>query len=190
MVIKKKVKLLGTLEIRPCKGRDLRVVQKIGKQDPFLQFELGNTRKRTKADKNGGQKPTWNERISFEVPEGVHKVAVKCYDQNLREHAFIGEREIDFSPAITYYQLDNWFELKDKGDPAGEVYLEFTFFPVVSSTPLYRTENHSTHTHTHTHHVPNADGINDLLCVTRMAKKIHHHYHMHPHQWLTKRGYQ
>ncbi|KAK9729684.1 hypothetical protein K7432_000090 [Basidiobolus ranarum] len=130
MVFKKKSKSLGTLEVRPCKGRDLRVVQKIGKQDPFLQFELGNGRQRTKADKNGGQKPTWNERLTFEIVEGVHKVVVKCFDQNLREHAFIGEGEIDFSTAITYYQLDNWFQLKDKGEPAGEVYLEFTFFPV------------------------------------------------------------
>ncbi|KAK9721634.1 hypothetical protein K7432_003262 [Basidiobolus ranarum] len=130
MVIKKKTKSLGTLEVRPCKGRELRVVQKIGKQDPFLQFELGNSRQRTKADKNGGQKPTWNERLTFDITEGVHKVVVKCYDQNLREHAFIGESEVDFSPAITHYQLDSWFELKDKGEPAGEVYLEFTFFPV------------------------------------------------------------
>ncbi|ORY05627.1 hypothetical protein K493DRAFT_274864 [Basidiobolus meristosporus CBS 931.73] len=129
MVFRRKAKSLGTLEVRPCKGRDLKVVQKIGKQDPFLQIEIGNKRQRTKADRNGGQKPTWNERLSFDVTEGVHRVIVKCFDQNLREHAFIGEGEIDFGPALTYYQLDKWFELNDRGVPAGEVYLEFTFFP-------------------------------------------------------------
>ncbi|KAK9722301.1 hypothetical protein K7432_002784 [Basidiobolus ranarum] len=126
-------KVKGVLEVKCCSGRDLIVVQKIGKQDPFLQFEYNATTQRIKADNNGGQKPVWNEAISFNIVEGREKLGIQCYDENLRSHAYIGELVIELKKILEQHTHDAWFPLKNKGSPAGEIYMEFTYFPADGS---------------------------------------------------------
>ncbi|KAK9766380.1 hypothetical protein K7432_004571 [Basidiobolus ranarum] len=126
---RKPKKNLGVLEIKPCQGRGLRVVQKIGKQDPYIQIEHGVRSQRTKADKNGGQKPRWEDNFKFDIFEGDTIVRVQCLDQNLRDSSLIGQRTIDFAPVLRSYQWDGWFGLTSQGECAGDVYLEFTYYP-------------------------------------------------------------
>ncbi|KAK9767061.1 hypothetical protein K7432_003413 [Basidiobolus ranarum] len=126
---RKPKKHLGVLEIKPCQGRGLRVVQKIGKQDPYILVEYGVRNQRTKADKNGGQKPCWEDVFKFDVFEEDTVLRVQCLDQNLRDSSLIGQRTIDFSPVLQSYQWDGWFGLTSQGLPAGDIYFEFTFHP-------------------------------------------------------------
>ncbi|ORY03638.1 hypothetical protein K493DRAFT_206750 [Basidiobolus meristosporus CBS 931.73] len=111
------------------------VVQKVGKQDPFLQFEYNANAQRIRADDNGGQKPTWNEVVTFNIVEGRDRLGIQCYDENLRTHAFIGECVLELKKILAQYTYDAWFPITNKGTAAGEIYLEFTYYPSVSFYP-------------------------------------------------------
>ncbi|ORX81454.1 hypothetical protein K493DRAFT_198600, partial [Basidiobolus meristosporus CBS 931.73] len=98
------------------------------KQDPYISVEYGVRSQRSKADKNGGQKPRWEDVFKFDIFEGDTEVRIYCLDQNLRDSSLIGQRAIDFAPALKSYQWDGWFGLTFQGVPAGDVYFEFTYY--------------------------------------------------------------
>lgn len=49
----------------------------IGKQDPFAVLSIGTEKQKTKPDKRGGQHPTWDEQLHFEIYEDVEDVLAR-----------------------------------------------------------------------------------------------------------------
>eukprot|EP00466_Bigelowiella_natans_P021534 jgi/Bigna1/72858/fgenesh1_pg.21_\ len=60
---------METLTIHLVKGVNLKNVQMIGKQDPYVKIKLGKVEKRSKVHNNGGKNPQWNQDIEFKVNE-------------------------------------------------------------------------------------------------------------------------
>ncbi|KAJ9077477.1 hypothetical protein DSO57_1016421 [Entomophthora muscae] len=118
---------LGKLEINAIQGRKLKNCETFSKQDPYLTYKLGESRGKTKTNRNGGTSPTWNEITFLDVTPQTYKLRLRAYDEDLIGKDFIGEGTIDVSPAICSGELDGWFPLYCNSKLAGEIYLEFTF---------------------------------------------------------------
>ncbi|RKP22554.1 C2 domain-containing protein, partial [Syncephalis pseudoplumigaleata] len=119
---------LGTLEVRPIAGRELKEKDLISKQDPYLEVTCGSEKHATKADKRGGRKPQWSDVLRYDIHEGSNQMFVKAFAAGLNESKFIGECMIELKRVFSERQFDSWFELKDRGKYAGEIYLELTFY--------------------------------------------------------------
>ncbi|CAO1625394.1 unnamed protein product [Jaminaea pallidilutea] len=156
---------LGTLAAVVLKAKNLPNKRSIGKQDPFAVLSFGSEKQKTKPDKRGGQHPTWDEQLHFEIHEdtedminqdadaasgkagassssptkkpaaGKKVLKVACYADDNREPDFIGEGLVDLSGVLKTGEFDEWVTIKAKDRYAGEVYLELTFF---SSAPRPR----------------------------------------------------
>ncbi|PWN28558.1 hypothetical protein BDZ90DRAFT_274232 [Jaminaea rosea] len=64
----------GTLACVVLKAKNLPNKRSIGKQDPFAVLSIGEDKKKTKADKRGGQHPTWDEQLHFEIYDDIEDV--------------------------------------------------------------------------------------------------------------------
>ncbi|CAO3621853.1 unnamed protein product [Mucor hiemalis] len=100
----------------------------VGKQDPFVVFRIGETIKKTKTDLGGGQRPTWDDQVTLPIPEKKKMVVVQVYDEDAKRQELISECELDISKVLEEGEEDNWYELQYRGRPAGEIYLEMTFY--------------------------------------------------------------
>ncbi|PWN90707.1 hypothetical protein FA10DRAFT_267151 [Acaromyces ingoldii] len=57
----------GTLVCVVLKAKNLPNKRSIGKQDPYCTLQMGTNQQKTKPDKRGGQHPTWDEQLHFEI---------------------------------------------------------------------------------------------------------------------------
>lgn len=123
-------KPLGELEVSVRMARNL--VQKVlvGKQSPFVQFEIGDEIKKTGCDKRGGRNPQWSDELSFVIFSKQHNLTVKVFNRKSKIQAdYIGEAVIDLLDIFEEREKDAWFTIRDRGAFAGDVYVEFTFHP-------------------------------------------------------------
>ncbi|KAJ1989898.1 hypothetical protein H4R33_001896 [Dimargaris cristalligena] len=120
---------IGTLQIYVAEGRNLPNRDFFGKQDPFLEFTLGNISKRTRVDKKGGCNPKWKEDVFLDVPQGVQNLAMKCCDRDVSSNDDIGSSSIDLFRIFEEEEVHSWYKMQRKGKFAGEIYLEFTYTP-------------------------------------------------------------
>lgn len=123
-----KPRIIGELVIVAYKAKDLPEREIVGKQDPFVVFRIGETIKKTKTDLGGGQRPTWDDQVNLPIPEKKTKVVVQVYDEDAKRQELISECELDINKVIEDGEEDNWYELQYRGRPAGEIYLEMTFY--------------------------------------------------------------
>ncbi|KXN71358.1 hypothetical protein CONCODRAFT_38498, partial [Conidiobolus coronatus NRRL 28638] len=123
-------KLQGQLEISPKQARNLPSRVTLGKQSPFVQFELGKITKKTRVDKRGGRTPSWKELINFDIYSECRNLIVKLYnDKGKSPDDYIGELLIDLGPIIEARERDSWYPLKDRDQHCGDIYLEITYYP-------------------------------------------------------------
>ncbi|EST06981.2 C2 domain protein [Kalmanozyma brasiliensis GHG001] len=148
----------GTLVCVVLKARNLPNKKSIGKQDPYTVLTMGHESQKTKPDKRGGQHPSWDEQLHFEVYEDMEDALVKdaangsgsaskatsasalktkggkkvlkvaCYADDSKEPEFIGEGIVDLTDTLKTGEYDEWVTIKAKDRYAGEVYLELTFY--------------------------------------------------------------
>ncbi|CAG8577392.1 11125_t:CDS:2 [Acaulospora morrowiae] len=130
-------KNLGELVVVAIKGRNL-TSSGIGKADPFVTFRIGDTARRTKADKRGGQNPNWDDEVRFQLKDesSNKKMKVQVYIEDKREHDLIGETVIDLKNVLEKGEVDEWFEVKFRNKYAGEVFLEMTFYSAGEPPPV------------------------------------------------------
>ncbi|KAI8640142.1 hypothetical protein BD408DRAFT_420185 [Parasitella parasitica] len=126
-----KPKIIGKLVIVAYKARDLPNREIVGKQDPFVVFRIGDTIEKTITDIGGGQHPTWDDQVTLPIPENKTKVLVQVYDEDKKRQELISDFELDISQVIKDGEKDEWFPLSYKNRPAGEIYLELTFYSAV-----------------------------------------------------------
>lgn len=125
---------------------------------------MGTEQQKTKPDKRGGQHPTWDEQLHFEIFDDMEdqlrkteletgtlsqvtakqkskankSLRVSCYADDNKEPEFIGEGIVDLTDTLRNGEFDEWVTIKAKDRYAGEVYLELTFYSSVGTTrPLY-----------------------------------------------------
>jgi hypothetical protein len=124
------------MTIRCIGGSQLRSVDVIGRQDPYLKLTLeGNSTqviKKTKTDTGGGIKPEWDETFTFDVVDQF-SIQVECWDEDsIGNDDLIGSANVSLLPLFRYGYLDDWLNLWIKGkfeskDNAGQIHLEMTF---------------------------------------------------------------
>ncbi|ORE12013.1 hypothetical protein BCV72DRAFT_196430 [Rhizopus microsporus var. microsporus] len=62
------------------------------------------------------------------VPEKKKMMVVQIYDEDSKREELISECDLDISKVLEEGEHDGWFPLQYKGRPAGEIYLEMTFY--------------------------------------------------------------
>ncbi|DBA04666.1 TPA: hypothetical protein N0F65_012249 [Lagenidium giganteum] len=127
----------GILHIQCHAGRQLRSVDVIGRQDPYVKFTLEGmatkTVKKTKTDQDGGREPEWeNEHFVFEIVDQFN-ILIECWDEDsIGSDDLIGSATVSLLPLFRYGYVDDWLNLWVKGkfgnkDPAGQLHLEMSF---------------------------------------------------------------
>ncbi|KAI9295987.1 hypothetical protein K502DRAFT_290223, partial [Neoconidiobolus thromboides FSU 785] len=129
MVKLKRAEEIGELEICARTARNLSQKVLVGKQSPFVQFNLDSVIKQTVSDKRGGRNPQWSDTIIFPILKDQDKILVTIYNRKSKVQSdYIGEVSIDLLPILKEGEKDAWFPLKDRDDYAGDVYIEFTYY--------------------------------------------------------------
>lgn len=127
----------GTLSVRCLAGKQLRSVDAIGRQDPYVKITAeGRATKmvmKTKTDTDGGREPEWeDERFTFQVVD-QYNILVEVWDEDsVGDDDLIGAATVSLLPVFRYGFLDSWFNLWVKGkfgnkEPAGQLHLEMSF---------------------------------------------------------------
>lgn len=127
---KKKPDILGQLEIVARTARNLNQKVIVGKQSPYVQFHLNSVIKQTVCDKRGGRSPQWSDIITFPIDIESANLTVIIYNRKSKVQSdYIGEVVVELNSILVDRELDSWFGLKDRDNYAGDVYLEFTYYP-------------------------------------------------------------
>lgn len=127
----------GDLTVRCVAARQLRSVDAIGRQDPYVKLTLeGRATKsvmKTKTDTDGGREPEWEDApFAFQVVD-QYNMLVEVWDEDLvGDDDLIGSANISLLPIFRYGYVDDWLNLWNKGkfgakEPAGQLHLEMTF---------------------------------------------------------------
>ena len=66
----------GKLVIMPKTARLYRDTEMFGKMDPYVKFEIGKEKKKTKVHKSGGKSPIWNDVITMRTNGSKLKIKV------------------------------------------------------------------------------------------------------------------
>ncbi|CEP13274.1 hypothetical protein [Parasitella parasitica] len=148
-----------SLTINAVSAYELRKVQRIGKQDPFLQFSLDFTNKegflKTFTHKDGGEKATWNQSFTIEL-NGEENLYVEILDKEKTFDEVIGFAAIPINQIVhaNGSYLNGLFTVFDtKREKAGTVHLQFstTGFPS-SETPNFNTQPIQGQSYVHEEH--------------------------------------
>jgi len=126
----------GTLTITPVEGRNLVDKDTLGRQDPYITFEIGTEtakfKKRTKTDTDGGTEPRWNEEVKFSIVDH-YECTMKVYDEDkIGSDDLIGGASFSLLEVFKKGTLDTWVAIKTVGSwgkvsKTGEIHLIFDF---------------------------------------------------------------
>ncbi|RLN98821.1 hypothetical protein BBJ28_00001423 [Nothophytophthora sp. Chile5] len=127
----------GVLTVSCHAAKQLRRVDAIGRQDPYVKFTLDGratqTVKKTKTDTDGGSEPEWGgETLRFDIVDQFN-VQVEVWDEDsVGADDLIGAASLSLLPLFRYGYADDWLKLWTKGrfgskDPAGLLRLEMSF---------------------------------------------------------------
>ncbi len=127
----------GTLVVVTMRARHLPNRRRIEKQNPFCVLRVLNIIDQTEVVDRGGQTPQWNHESRFTVFSGQPRILkISILDETRVNPELISSSEIDFTEAINSTVeegYDNWHQLQSNGRDGGEIYLEMTFYPSVST---------------------------------------------------------
>jgi len=130
------------IEIHECKN--LREVNLLGKQDPYVQVIVGDQKVRTKEHEQGGKTPKWNETHYFSRWPNVdydenndNAVWFNVWDSDVGLDEQIGVLKLPFSAiqlAIVTKQGQKWYPLfRKKNEKENCGYLSLTFHALAVS---------------------------------------------------------
>ncbi|BFZ58815.1 hypothetical protein PYCC9005_005880 [Savitreella phatthalungensis] len=119
----------GTLIVILDKARNLPNRRKIGKQSCYAVVRLGNDCQRSPTDKRAGQVPSWNHEMRFSVacPEET-LLRISIFNEDSRTPDLVADAAVDLTSLYQKREYDAWVPLRFKDKPAGEVYVELTFY--------------------------------------------------------------
>ncbi|KAG3019016.1 hypothetical protein JG687_00005391 [Phytophthora cactorum] len=127
----------GLLTVTCHAAKQLRSVDAIGRQDPYVKLILDGRAtqmvRKTKTDTEGGSEPEWEgEVFRFDVVD-QYNLQVEIWDEDsVGADDLIGAASLSLLPIFRYGYADDWLKLWVKGrfgnkDPAGMLRLEMSF---------------------------------------------------------------
>ncbi|KAJ8561662.1 hypothetical protein ON010_g8022 [Phytophthora cinnamomi] len=127
----------GVLTVTCHSAKQLRSVDAIGRQDPYVKLTLDGRAtqmvRKTKTDTDGGSEPEWGgEVFRFDVVD-QYNLQVEVWDEDsVGADDLIGAASLSLLPIFRYGYADDWLKLWVKGrfgnkDPAGMLRLEMSF---------------------------------------------------------------
>ncbi|KAL7686463.1 putative EF-hand domain, phosphatidylinositol-4, 5-bisphosphate phosphodiesterase gamma [Plasmopara halstedii] len=127
----------GELTVTCHAAKQLRSVDVVGRQDPYVKFTLEGrvtqVVKKTKTDLDGGSEPEWdNETFYFDIVD-QYNLQVEVWDEDIvGADELIGSASLSLLPIFRYGYVDDWLKLWVKGrfgdrDFAGHLRLEMRF---------------------------------------------------------------
>ncbi|KAL4138935.1 hypothetical protein PRIC2_002435 [Phytophthora ramorum] len=127
----------GVLTVTCHAAKQLRSVDAIGRQDPYVKLTLDGRAtqmvRKTKTDTDGGSEPEWSgEPFHFDVVD-QYSLQVEIWDEDsVGADDLIGAASLSLLPIFRYGYADDWLKLWVKGrfgnkDPAGMLRLEMSF---------------------------------------------------------------
>ncbi|ABN65303.2 conserved hypothetical protein [Scheffersomyces stipitis CBS 6054] len=127
----------GTLLIHVESAKDLPNRRKLDKQNPYVTLRMGTTAKKTPSIFRGGQRPTWDHDLKFEMSrERKPILIIDVLDETKNEPTPIGHVEIDCSTVLHpdnevngEYFLKGWYDMTLNERRAGQILLDFAFYP-------------------------------------------------------------
>jgi len=139
----------GYLVVHCIEGKKLKNMEMMGKQDPYIKFELlGQKPKRTKTIKDGGTDCSFNNeevRLYIDVNTWTQKMIVSCFDEDIGSDDLIGAHKFNLLDLMSDASNIEQFEAEGMGrvheefyeifqgkkldKPAGQVKLRLQFFP-------------------------------------------------------------
>ncbi|CAI2375321.1 unnamed protein product [Moneuplotes crassus] len=117
---------MAKLIIEPQTARLYRDTEMFSKMDPFIKFECGGQKKKTKTHHSGGKNPTWDDCITMDA-FGCKNLIITVYDEDVFSNDKIGTYSIPISTIQAHGVFKDWVKLMYKGKIAGELYLEITY---------------------------------------------------------------
>lgn len=127
--------LVGMLCVTVFEGRNLKNMELVGKQDPYVKIALGpNYSKRTKTAPKGGRNPYFREEeLLFWVSKDNwhNELAIQCFDEDVGSDDLIGAVSFPILPYMTPEEdpKQELVPLKNKAEDTGELMLKIEFMP-------------------------------------------------------------
>lgn len=126
----------GRLTIEVLEGRDLRSVETIGRQDPYVVLRTSGQAttitRRTGVDTDGGTEPRWNETVQMMLVDQF-TMQIECWDHDvIGSDDLIGQCQFSLLPVFKKGIVEAWVTIKAQssyGDAkdAGQVKFRFEF---------------------------------------------------------------
>ncbi|KAI9223392.1 C2 domain-containing protein [Blastocladiella britannica] len=121
----------GRLEVTVIQARNLRDVELIGKNDPYVSLTLGTVKAKSSIIRNSGDKATWNETFTLDIKEQLTHLAIKVRDHKpIKLMAnLIGETRVLVEDVAKVGTIQQWFKLEAGSEKAGEIEVRITYIP-------------------------------------------------------------
>ncbi|KAE9045219.1 hypothetical protein PR002_g2358 [Phytophthora rubi] len=127
----------GVLTVTCHSAKQLRSVDAIGRQDPYVKLTLDGRAtqmvRKTKTDTDGGSEPEWGGQVfQFDIVD-QYNLQVEIWDEDsVGADDLIGAASLSLLPIFRHGYADDWLKLWVKGrfgnkDPAGMLRLEMSF---------------------------------------------------------------
>ncbi|KAL5699302.1 hypothetical protein ACHQM5_030227 [Ranunculus cassubicifolius] len=113
------------LEITVVAGNKLKDTEWISRQDPYVWLAYGTQKFRTKTCIDGGINPSFQEKFTVTLTEGLREIMVDVWNSNIiKSDDFIGSGKIELNAVLSKGYDDSLWSLQRKsGRHAGEVRL-------------------------------------------------------------------
>jgi len=99
----------GTLHVRPMKAKLSHNLDHFSQQDPYVIVELGNKVQQSSVHPQGGQNPTWNDNLTYNLDGSEKDAIIKIFDHDqYSEHDYIGGRMIPANKLFDSQSGQKW----------------------------------------------------------------------------------
>jgi C2 domain len=113
---------VGRLRIMVHAATQLRTVQRIGTQDPYVQVELGRHTSKTVVHEDGGRQALWEEELAFEL-EGEERMATfHVMNSNVLSDSRIGQVSVSLAQLVRSAGRPKvWYKLRTESSTASAI---------------------------------------------------------------------
>ncbi|KAL5707056.1 hypothetical protein ACHQM5_025152 [Ranunculus cassubicifolius] len=125
------------LEVTVVAGNKLKDTEWISRQDPYVCLEYGSQKFRTRTCTDGGKNPSFQEKYTISLIEGLREMIVNVWNSNtLKYDDFIGGGKVQLNKVLSQGYDDSLWSLQSKtGRHAGEVRLIMHYAGAKASKP-------------------------------------------------------
>ncbi|XWS39915.1 hypothetical protein CRYUN_Cryun18bG0095700 [Craigia yunnanensis] len=103
------------LEVTVVGCNKLKDTEWISRQDPYVSLEYGSTKYRTRTCTDGGKTPTFQEKFTFTLIEGLREINVMVWNSNtLTYDDFIGNGKVQLHKVLSQGYDDTPWSLQTK----------------------------------------------------------------------------